>query len=87
MKNLIHDLTGLSEKFILLEQYSEDSFRCEFDLIEAANSRNIQKYTSGKIDQFEKRVKREIDPNKYSSISQFLSIAGSYHDAKSTFIH
>ena len=87
MKNFIHDLTGLSEKYILIEQYSGESFRCELDLIEAANSRNIQKFTSGKIDQFEKKIKSEIDPNKYQSINQFLFIAGNYHDAKSTFIH
>ena len=71
----------------MIEEYSGNSFRCEFDLIEAANARNIQKFTSGKIDQFEKRIKSEIDPNKYQSISQFLFIAGNFFDAKSTFIH
>ncbi len=87
MKNLIHDLTGLSEKFILLEQYSADTFRCDYDLIEAANNRNIQKFTSGKIDQFEKRVKSEIDPNKYNIIEDLLYITTNYYYAKSSFIH
>ena len=87
MKNFIQDLTGFSEKFILLEQYSGDSFRCELDLIEAANNRNIQKFTSSKIDQFEKRIKSEINPNKYQSITQFLSVTGNFFDANSTFIH
>ena len=87
MKNIIHDLTGLSEKFILLEQYSGDSFRCEYDLIEAANSRNIQKFTKSKIDQFEKRVKSEIEPNKYSIIDDYLFITANYNYAKSSFIH
>ena len=59
MKNFIHDLTGLSEKFILLEQYSGETLRCELDLIEAAFNRNIQKFTFGKMDQFEKRLKME----------------------------
>ena len=86
MKNFIHDLTGLSEKFILLEQYSGETLRCELDLIEAAFSRNIQKFTFGKMDQLEKRLKMEIDPNKYSSINQFLFIAGNYYDSKSSFI-
>jgi len=86
MKNIIHDLTKLSEKFILLEHYSEDSYRCEYDLIEAANSRNIQRFTSGKIDQFEKRVRSEIDPNKYSMIDDLLYITTNFYYAKSSFI-
>ena len=86
MKNIIHDLTKLSEKFILLEHYSEDSYRCEYDLIEAANSRNIQRFTSGKIDQFEKRVRSEIDPNKHSRIEDYLYITSNYYYAKSSFI-
>jgi hypothetical protein len=87
MKNIIHDLTGLSEKFILLEQYSGQSSRCDLDLIEAANSRNIQKFTSGKIDQFEKKVRSGIDPNKYSGINEYLYITANFFDAKSSFIH
>ncbi|HRA99028.1 MAG TPA: hypothetical protein PK294_01195 [Ignavibacteria bacterium] len=87
MKNIIHDLTGLSEKFILLEKYSGESFRCELDLIEAGNSRNLQKFTSGKLDQFEKKIKSEADPNKYSSINGFLTVAGGFYDTKSSFIH
>ena len=87
IKNIIHDLTGLSERFILLEHYSEDSYRCEYDLIEAANSRNIQKFTKGKIDQFSKRARSEIDPNKYSIIDDYLLITAYYNYAKSSFIH
>ena len=86
MKNFIHDLTGLSEKFILLEQYSGETLRCELDLIEAAFSRNIQKFTFGKMDQLEKKIDKDIDPNKYSSINQFLFIAGNYYDSKSSFV-
>jgi hypothetical protein len=86
MKNLIHDLTGLSEKFILLEHYAEDSYRCDYDLIEAGNSRNIQRFTSGKIDQFEKRVRSEIDPNRYSMIDDYLYVTSNYYYAKSSFI-
>ncbi len=87
MKNIIHDLTGLNEKSILIEQYTGNSLRCEYDLIEAANNRDIQKFTSGKLDQFEKRVKSEIDPNKYSSNNQYLFIDGNYYDTKSSYIH
>jgi len=86
MKNLIHDLTGLCEKFILLEQYSGDTFRGDYDLIEAANNRNIQKFTSGKIDQFEKRVRSETDPNNYSMIDDLLYITSNFYYAKSSFI-
>ncbi len=86
MKNLIHDLTGLSEQFILLEHYSADTFRCEYDLIEAANSRNIQKFTSGKIDQFEKRVKSEPAPDKYTIIDDLLYVTSNFYSAKSSFI-
>lgn len=87
MKNLIHELTGLCEKFILLEQYFKDTFRSDYDLIEAANNRNIQKFTAGKIDQFEKRVKHESDPNKYSIIEDLLYVMANYNYAKSSFIH
>ncbi|MFZ1322644.1 MAG: hypothetical protein WAT71_13890 [Ignavibacteria bacterium] len=86
VKNIIHDLTGLSEKFILLEQYSGETLRCELDLIEAAFNRNIQKFTFGKMDQFEKRLKMENDPNKYSNINNLLLIAGNYYDSKASFI-
>lgn len=63
MKNFIHDLTWLSEQFILIEQYTGNSLQCEYDLIEAANDRNIPKYTSTKIDQFGKRIKNGINPD------------------------
>lgn len=87
MKNIIHDLTKLSEKFILLEEYTGDSFRCEYDLIEAANKRNIQKFTSAKIDQFEKKSINQIDPNNYSIIDDYLLINSFYNYTKSSFIH
>ena len=87
MKNFIHDLTGLSEKFILIEQYTGNSLQCEYDLIEAANDRNIPKYTSTKIDQFGKRIKNGINPDRYSNINEFLRFARRYDDSKSTFIH
>lgn len=87
MKNIIHDLTGLSEQFILLEHYSRDSFRSEYDLIEAANDRNIQSYTSKKIGQFEKRVEKEIAPDRYSIIEDLLYVSGNFNYAKSSFIH
>ena len=86
IKNLIHDLTGLSEKFILLEQYSADTFKCDYDLIEAANSRNIQKFTKSKIDQFERRVRNEIDPNRYSIIEDLFYVTANFYYAKSSFI-
>ncbi|HAY34596.1 MAG TPA: hypothetical protein PK536_04555 [Ignavibacteria bacterium] len=87
MKNIIYVLTGLSEKFILLEEYSVNYLRCEIDLIEAAHSKNLPKFTSGKIDQLEKKINIEIDPNKYSSINQFLAVAYKFFDMKSSFIH
>lgn len=86
MKNIIHDLTKLSEKFILLEHYAGDSYRCDYDLIEAANHRNIQTFTSIKINQFEKRARSEIDPNKYSMIDDLFYVTANFFYAKSSFI-
>lgn len=87
MKNLIHELTKLSETFILLEQYLKESFRNEYDLIETASLRNITKLTARKFDRFEKLIKKEIDPNNYSIIDDFMYITGNFNYAKSTFIH
>lgn len=87
MKNLIHELTKLSETFILLEQYFKESFRNEYDLIEAASFRNITKLTISKIDKFEKLIKKEIEPNNYSIVDDYLYIVGNFNYARSTFIH
>lgn len=87
LKNIIHDLTKLSESFILLEKYSESTLLTEYDLIEALGGRNIQKIALAKIEQFGKKLETELEYNEYSSIDDYLIIASNFNFAKENFIH
>lgn len=87
MKNIIFDLNKLCETFVLLEKYLKNSYQREYDLIETLGSRNIRKLTLSKIDQFEKKVKSELEQNKYSAIDDYLLTTSHFNYTKEGFIN
>ncbi|MDQ3194769.1 MAG: hypothetical protein M3P82_07215, partial [Bacteroidota bacterium] len=94
MKNMIHDLSKLCEKFITLEFYSKNELSMFYTLVEEIDNRNIEKILSTKLLSFDKHF--NIEKVKESSLSgheyfyilskiYWLKIANGYNKSNSDF--
>ncbi|MBK8381372.1 MAG: hypothetical protein IPL16_05650 [Ignavibacteria bacterium] len=73
MKNLIHELSKLCMKFIVLEEFEENILEKDTILMNGLNNRNIAKLFKVKINEIERRNSKESFNNEYFFVNDFYS--------------
>ncbi|MDQ3020854.1 MAG: hypothetical protein M3R36_09830 [Bacteroidota bacterium] len=71
MKNIIHELSKLSEKFITFEFYNKNDLNVFHDLVSELDNRNVEKVISTRLLSFEKHFNNEDVKNSNLSTSDY----------------
>ncbi len=85
MKNLIHELTKLSESFITLEHANHDKMRNNTDLLETLLQRQITRVFSSKIDMMEKIYDNPDLKNENYNIAEYYEYLNKLYYLKSIY--
>ena len=73
MKNLIHELSKLAMKFIVLEEFEENILEKDNILMNCLNERNITKLFNVKMNELERQYSKESFKKDYFFINDFYS--------------
>lgn len=73
MKNLIHELSKLGMKFIVLEEFEKDKLEKDKTLLTALSSRNINKLFSVKLNEIERRYSVDSFKEEDFHVNDFYS--------------
>lgn len=73
MKNLIHELSKLAMKFIVLEEFEENVLERDVILMNCLNERNITKLFNIKINEFDKQYSKDSFSKDYFFVNDFYS--------------
>ena len=73
MKNLIHELSKLAMKFIVLEEFEENILEKDNILINCLNERNIPKLFNIKMNEIERQYAKDSFQNDYFFVNDFYS--------------
>jgi len=79
MKNVIHELSKLCEKFITLEYYFKNELRMFQDLTDELDNRNLTKILSTKLLSIEKNFSIEKAINSGNSIQDYYYVLSKVH--------
>ena len=73
MKNLIHELTKLAMKFIVLEEFDENILEKDIILMNCLNERNIPKLFKVKMNEMDRQYYKESFNKDYFFVNDFYS--------------
>lgn len=73
MKNLIHELTKLGMKFIVLEEFEENILEKDVILMNCLNERNIPKLFNVKMNELDRQFSKDSFKKDYFFINDFYS--------------
>jgi len=87
MKNIIHDLSKLSESFLTQEIYNNKELQRNLDFLESIFDRNIKKYFEIKYETIEKSFKNNFEKKKIKFTGEYYYQQKILTDFYESFLH